>query len=1688
MDEDLDRQGKRPSEGGEKNPRAAASSEVQEARKQNAESNEGRRPMRLEELLERAKTDPIARDLVDGLNKLNKVTDEKERKELIRRLANSAQMHFHRDIADLKDLQHIPHSKHDKQLEAMLLKGRDMIRFTGDVPKVITQELKALREEERKQGKTLGFVEHAMTMLKGLKESVMAPEQKKSAEQALRESIAEQLAPELKELREKRASGIEKTTLIVGSVKSFDEETVTNVHLLEKALHPPGLFGLPFGEHVDFKQLKEILDGMPVEKRQNAAEAFASESEGQKDFFSELRWRGIEHPADVQEIEAMFQRRKDVTDWAGDLQNDLVKLKELKQKNFIYAAVGAEEMLAGIGVRDPQANNVERAMRQTVSMMPALAIAELERNHSSLYSQLTKAPEVSAETRAALKIMLENPSWSKETESVANLVRLAVDHNNFDLFKDTMTHASPEARQDFSRSKEAIDVLRKYSLQAEVVSDLIANGKESLATGLRKNTSWYGWIGANKEEVERLVEFADPADRAAYTKGQALAKLKDPGEEEKALIDYFRTVDQALKAATVYDKTQYDLLKAKMTGTPEIYAPLRKLHGDGFFGNFQSNDLSGMKKVVENISQENWRSLRENPSHLARLEDDLKTFLSDEERAQIMQMLRAKVGDKAKDNLNYEKSKELGKRSVEDFFREETPHESWNIASQKSCRLVKLERILQLTVAEKNAYKKDPTSIDKLIESHLQGDELLVAKRRLQQIIRGSEVTDSINEALLSNLQDVSSSKRASKLEAAIASLDRETLRNPKTSEQNELRQSFQQIIKRFCDETGRGPRYDQDGQQIYEGQYEEYIAKTFNDGRLPLDLKVALFKESKVSLETLTNLSKQEVQTLMGKTPAAQYMQNELFKSKEQAELAREIFELKNAGDIPEVLRIRAAVVGFDEPLNNTIERLERLKPKERAKLESEYLKYHSTMNADLLHIANGADRRRLVEIYAPVPMGQNIISLQKELTRKDGAADSFIMAGALDAHARLAKVYAENKEAIARLDPKTREELDGALENYFVARANFVATKRETAEAVASATTMLMGVALSIADPPATAAILTSAGVVGAGVKLEMTRAMMGGDFDESQSLKIAGGGFMDISFGFADKIVPLSKLVKLDAKVAAATTDAVCERIGTAKTISLIRQDAREIMFKGLSEMSLTHCAFGSKEFEHEVHKLAKALVKEGADPKEVETLVGLIREETSKRISASLQQKIRNEVFKAGETSTLETGGELTKEAILEPDKLRIDELGIKSSSDLAAALIKYIELRAAGKVIGKTIEHANLQLAKRDLFESAKSLPKENFVRVIKHTKVLESRISDPKETAKTLREVAHFFKPRENGLDIDFSKVPNSEDLKFLGQQTLYELAHPEMIHQGDNNTCNATVVQKQLAFNLPYRYAQMQKEAAKYDRWTTADGTSFRPSEFGAFIDDRQTSRYWQSQNDTHLDLDLHRQLSWRPTEKIMQTALVNAHWQRIERQLNIVENADGVFIAPPETKGAFLRKYAPGEIAFLGTDEESRLCYRKDGAWLPFKNLHPEKEGSVLTTSPFIGSEHIEDMFNQTAGQGHFDQGFVLIGPAPANANPAIIESMSRSQTFVESPEQLQQIIKTRAQSRRGATAIAIDTEKRSPGSNGGGHIILGLYNQAGDKCSIFNSGGKREEDLDFKKLFEILLEEKFDGTPGQ
>lgn len=1590
-------------------------------------------------------------------------------------------------------------------------------KLTGKLPNASTREIKALCDEDRKAGKP-GLAQNLLAMLEALKKHPHTHE-RDDQEKNLKSSITEMLAPQLKHLREKLfqpRTGQEvqsekpilvsqkaledhtKQTVLTGNASESSEQVRTAVQLLEKALHAPGSFGLPFGEHVDFNRLKELVGGLTIDDRMTLVKAFEQESKSKTSFFNELKWLGHSSPLEVQEVEGLFMRRRGLTDWASDLQSDVIKLRELNERNKVAGMISGglpapirhleQTKLFGVELKDPQIANVEHAMRQTVAMMPEQAIKELKSRHPELYKSLISEEVVGRDTREALKIMTETPGWAKSLESVTSLVRIALKSNNYELFKDAMMFSSAKTRDDFSKTSEAQQAKSQYVLNHESVEDLISKGSESLATSLHLNTRAFGWLGANREEIDRLVETCDSSDRLAFTAGEQLShSTKAFTKVEQEQVNFFRSVDAALKQATLYDKTQYDLLKHKLLDAPEIYEQLRMQHSDGILGAFQKNNFSGMKKVVENISEEEWKQLRNNPEEVKKLDQGLKEFLNPLERIELLQMLTDKLGDAQKDKLTFEQSKELGKRSIEKFFKEEVAENSWDKESQKKCRLAKLERLTQLTNDEKNEYRKNPDVLNKLVKETFEPKEAIIANRLLQQVIKNDNKKDLVCEALFCDLRGENGMKRARALEAALTTIDLGNF--PKTAEDRKLQEAFSETIKEFCDEAGLGPKYGRANQLLQAAQYDRYIKETFETGRVSISLKRPFINDSPLAVTDITGLDTAEKKRLFSDDQIGGALRKILFKTPEQATLARELQQFKDPKDVPEFMRIRAAVVGFDEPVGKIVEKLASMTPSELRRLENDYLRYHSILSSDLLHVAKGADRRELADIYAKDTLGQKLVTQGHELTKQDGLFDPLLIAGAREAHSRTAKVYAENKELMSKLDAPTREKIESALENYFLAKSNYIQTKRETAEAVSEATTMLLAVAVSIADPPATAAILTSAGVVGGSVKLGMTRAMMGSDFDESKALKIAASGFLDVSFGFADKVIPISKLIKIDAKVAAEASEAVCNKLSSTSAQSSLKTDAKNLLAREMSEMSRTHCAFGTKEFEHEVKKVAASILESGADDKAIADVANLISKETKNRISANLKQRLRNELYKAGESSSVETASGVTKESILDPDKIKSNELAIKSTSEMVNSLLKCMEMRVAGKAFERISEHTKLELAKHELFTSVKNaLPEKNFKRVIEHAKVLEERLNDPKETAECLRQISHFFKPRPKGLDIDLSRVPSESMKAHLGESTLFELAYPQHIRQGFHSTCNAAIIQKNLAFENPAKYAQIAARTSVFDVCDNAHGSTFKPSEFGAFISDEESSIFLGRRNDWKSDEDIRGKLFRPPNSKAMQTSIINSYWQSADRELHVLERDGKMIIANAETPGAERKTFGAGEIAFFGTKEGHQLRYKKDGEWKPFYNDEIGPDNDLVTHStPQLGSEHLQSLKNQLAGKDKIDDGFVLIGPVPENANQSTIETLSKSQTFVANSEDLKSILINRHEKGSALTSIAVDSGKLYPGQDGGPHVILARYNQASDGCKIFDSFGQSvESDVEFTHLFNSLLKETFDGTP--
>ncbi len=193
-------------------------------------------------------------------------------------------------------------------------------------------------------------------------------------------------------------------------------------------------------------------------------------------------------------------------------------------------------------------------------------------------------------------------------------------------------------------------------------------------------------------------------------------------------------------------------------------------------------------------------------------------------------------------------------------------------------------------------------------------------------------------------------------------------------------------------------------------------------------------------------------------------------------------------------------------------------------------------------------------------------------------------------------------------------------------------------------------------------------------------------------------------------------------------------------------------------------------------------------------------------------------------------------------------------------------------------------------------------------------------------------------------MDIDLDAVPNAEALKQMGEMTLFELSNPELIHQGTAQTCNAAVLQKQLAINEPHRYAQIAKDISCYDTFVTADGTTIKPSSLGAFTLDHEGQVYANRRANWSVDEDLHREHFSKTHGK----EHADCHYQFTLEQCRARDlrfrDRKKVWwwlhqiplVRTPES----LR-----QVRWLsfGTDGDNQLCYKQGDQWKPFLTEKP-------------------------------------------------------------------------------------------------------------------------------------------------
>lgn len=855
-------------------------------------------------------------------------------------------------------------------------------------------------------------------------------------------------------------------------------------------------------------RLKELQNKKVTAGDTGAVHQYAAGSDEDKQFILALKEkvRGETHQ---HKIPAQFyERRQTVQEWAKELESHVEKLNELNRSADVTEH---QEQPVGLNAAMSRANSKKKAVlhseteiRKALAMMPEREIKDLQSKdeYKQIVNDLLYSANISSATRQAAQIFL-TPGWQKSPESVRQLAAIALKDNSFELLKSTCRYCTAEVRQGFRQTAEAAEAHRVFSMYGKHLNEVLQYGQESLTTQLGTAEGFaYGWFGlANKEEIKKFVDKASSEDRHRYLLGEKLAERANLDAEEKQAVSFYKEVDAALRAATnpVINSKQYDLLRNKLVGGEEIYAALRELHKDEYFGLVRSNDMKGMRRAVELLSLKDWTSLRDNPGRFADLDMRLRKFLNKQEHHEIMGMLRAKVGEKDKDNLTFEESQKRGRVPIEISLLGSDP-EKWNFVwtTQNTNQFEKLQTILQMSQLELNSYLKDkgnPKYLDTLVDAQLDGDCKLIAERTLKLALQtGKLELDEISSALISRLAGEPMSEQMKKFELILTRPGvMARLRSPQDAETKSLRAALDLMVKEFVEAM---KRLDLNVGKVNSLTPAEYSKRIFESGALPIDLRLLLSDECSLSLSELMKLTPEERKILTAEPRAGgnAFLQKKVFTTDEQQKFAVHLFS-SSRKEPSEIDRMRAAIIGFSEDKGKLILRLSSMSPSELTKTTKAYHEeYNSSLAHDFFVAAVGRHRAQVQEIFAQDLPG------------------TMVPAGALKASAALREFCKSQRTVLAELPDEEQELFEELAFNYALCREINSLSVKSGFSSLTAVVSLREAITLLSTSLAGQTNLTGAAGrsprpsVPAKNTKLSLVKSIMGEDFDHSLFADVA------------------------------------------------------------------------------------------------------------------------------------------------------------------------------------------------------------------------------------------------------------------------------------------------------------------------------------------------------------------------------------------------------------------------------------------------------------------------------------------------------------------------------------------------------------------------------------------------------
>lgn len=889
----------------------------------------------------------------------------------------------------------------------------------------------------------------------------------------------------------------------------------------------------------------------------------------------------------------------------------------------------------------------EKDIRDTISTMNSEQIAQMDEEYRAKHGvgireALLDDPNLSDATKQALEIYLKGTDQRTE-EDIQGLAEISIyapPDMSVDMLQEAFRDASREARQAFMESPagQTLDLLAASGITIyESMRDYARDGHLSTATKIYSTDTW---LGDNEVAIEQTLSSLSADERQAYLRGKELAATDADeiglSEEDRQALENYREIRGALEAVgNTTELARWEDMIARPGGS--LVSRLAE-HA----GTICDSGMQDVLSDIENMSQEDWERLRNDPAYCGEIEGVLKTYLSEAELARATSILDKKAAAES-----YEEALQLGRRSVLDAIAD-------NAGYFSNDERAIVEAVSHMTPDEQRRYREDPEfkhQVDEALASALQpGPELDAAQHLLEKVERGEELKMDIvselnvragevdetgqfiarglygailpgvfratEQELRGNAQalDMLTGTRAAgvvdELEKAFKEDPalRDRLTNPQTDEDRRLAVEFDVAIRR----------------SVSDLDYEAYIKPLLETGQLPIDKRMELH-------QSLTDVDEQAVyEDMLSATPEErerllndpEYQQEVLgFLGSHERQVALNVLE---QGEIRPEDIIYSQTLGLGTGEEEIKAALKDLSPEELERVRSEYArKYGSDLTSDLLNELGGQDQVEAVRDARRAPQSNREAFNQARdefYESRDGLGKQLVdftwdgtgyMAN--DALNRYAGTMSQFSARFEELPPEKQQEL---IEHMRTSLDLFRESKGSAADAVVDTAIASVAVGGAFFTDGVSLGLLAATGL-GAGMfKVGAKAAIEGSDYDfMSQAGTDFAAGFVDGALSFVGP-GEIATVFKVGDNAALAAGEKVFAR-GGAELIA----GGEEALDAALTKAVRDSIVNGSYKIDDAgLDRLVAQVAKEGATDAEKAELKQLIKESLSESLDA------------------------------------------------------------------------------------------------------------------------------------------------------------------------------------------------------------------------------------------------------------------------------------------------------------------------------------------------------------------------------------------------------------------------------------------------------------------------------------